>query len=97
MIKIYGCSGDYVIIKGDNYAEQVDLRFGEPLRCVFADGTMFTIAYARQDAGTWDVTDLVAGDKFIRLIKSEGEYSREYSDIIELEECDCLAPKLMKS
>lgn len=96
MIKIYGCSDDYVIIKGEHFSRQFDLSFGEECRVIFADGTSFSISYGNQERGTWDVTELRKGERFVELIPFESEDSANYSDIVIMEECDCLAPKLMK-
>lgn len=95
VIKIQGNSDDYITIKGENYSRQHDLRFGEPCQVVFSDGTSFSISYGNQDRGTWDVTNLVKGSKFLEFIPFVDEDS-DYSDIVVLEECDCLAPVYAK-
>lgn len=96
MIKVYGCSDDYIIAEGDNYSFQYDLTFGEECCVVFADGTSFVISYGNQGSGTWDVTNLVKGSKFVELIPNKGDDSPDYSDIVVINECDCLAPVCKK-
>lgn len=96
MIKIRGHSDDYITVKGDNYSFQHELSYGEECCLVFSDGTSFVISYGNQDRGTWDVTNLIKGAKFSEIIPFEDEDSKNYSDIVILEECDCLAPKLKK-
>lgn len=92
MIKVRGNSDDYITIKGDNYSKQYNISYMQPCQVVFNDWTSFTISYGNQGRGTWDVTNLVKGHKFVELIPFVDEDSKDYSDVIIVEECDCLAP-----
>ena len=89
--KISGASDDLIEISGE-IEEEHGANYGISARVQCSDGTSFLIGYD----GTWDVTSLIEGKLFIKVVKAVEDESRHldedamgccsYSDVLVLDE-----------
>ena len=85
MIRIYGCSDDYVIIDGSCYAEnQIDC-YDRDVLIHFTDGTVIRIGYCKPDLGVWYIVVEETGTATQTLTVCEDEDADVYSDVFEID------------
>lgn len=84
MVKIYGCSDDYVVIEGSCYEKQIDC-YEKDVRIYFWDGTVIRVGYCKPNLGVWYIIVEDTGTAPQSLKVCQDEDAEIYSDVFEIE------------
>lgn len=85
MAKIYGYSDDIVVIEHiEGGCTEIDC-YDKDVAIEFADGTVITIGYGKEEKGIWWIRVDRSGAAYHEITICDDEDAKIYSDILDIE------------